>query len=151
MTEKSGSAGAEFVISRVFDAPRERVWKATSDPALMAKWWGNDCLAATIVAWDMRPGGAWRIDHRGPNGEAFTMHGEFVEVNEPARVTHAQRFLDYPPAMVTVAYDDLNGRTCLTTRIEFGSAADCAGAKASGMEHGMAQSFERLARVINNL
>lgn len=138
-------------VTRVFDAPRERVWKATSDPALMDKWWGNDCMKATIVDWDMRPNGKWRIEHRGQNGETFTMYGEFLEVNKPARVTHTQRFLDYPPAMVTVDYDDLNGKTRLTTRIEFASAADCAGAKASGMEQGMTQSFEQLAKVINTL
>ena len=73
-------------IERVYDAPRELVFRAYTDPTLIAKWWGPAYLTTTVEKMDVRPGGAWRYVQRDPDGNVYGFHGEYREVDPPARL-----------------------------------------------------------------
>jgi uncharacterized protein YndB with AHSA1/START domain/GNAT superfamily N-acetyltransferase len=76
----------EFVTSRVIDAPRERVFKAFSDPARLARWWGPEGFTNTFEKFDLRPGGTWRFVMHGPDGTRYPNESVFVDVVPPQRI-----------------------------------------------------------------
>ena len=80
------SADGEIVSTRVFDAPREVVFRAFTDPALLARWWGPKGFTNTFHEFDPRPGGAWRFVMHGPDGTDYPMTKDFVEVVPPERI-----------------------------------------------------------------
>src|SRR5260370_17380009 len=86
----SGAAGPpksrELVITRVFDAPRELVWKAWTDPKHMAQWWGPQGFTNPVCELDVRRGGALRIVMRAPDAAQHPMRGGFPEVLYPDRL-----------------------------------------------------------------
>ena len=77
------SADREIVSSRVFAAPRERVFRAFSDAGVLAQWWGPKGFTSTFHEFDLRPGGAWRFVMRGPDGTEYHNASEFLEVVPP--------------------------------------------------------------------
>lgn len=85
MTEKPAVHGEsaserEPVTSRVLEAPRERVFRAFSDPAHLERWWGPKGFTNTFHEFDLRPGGNWRFVMHGPDGADFPNESVFVEV-----------------------------------------------------------------------
>lgn len=80
------TADREFVHSRLIDAPRERVFRAFSDPAHLARWWGPKGFTSTFHGFDFRPGGEWRFVMHGPDGVNYPNESVFVEVVAPERV-----------------------------------------------------------------
>jgi uncharacterized protein YndB with AHSA1/START domain len=107
-----------ITISRVFDAPRERVWKEWTEPEPFADWFGgpDSEVPLSTVTMDVRPGGAWRLTMYGePNRREIRWHGEYREVSEPERLVFT--ISDQPPEqaayeLVTVVLNDLgDGRT----------------------------------------
>src|ERR1700730_7092158 len=80
------SAERELKITRVFDAPREMVFKAWTDPKLLAQWWGPKGFTNPVCELDVRPGGAIRVHMRGPDGTVYPMTGVYQEVVEPERI-----------------------------------------------------------------
>ena len=84
--DAGSTADREFVHSRLIDAPRERVFRAFSDPAHLARWWGPKGFTSTFQEFDFRPGGAWRFVMHGPDGANYPNESVFVEVVAPERV-----------------------------------------------------------------
>ena len=84
----------EFVITRVFDAPRELVWKAFTEPQRMKEWWGPKGVTITRSEMDLRPGGSYHYAMRTPDGN--TMWGKFVyrEITPPSRMVFVNSFSD---------------------------------------------------------
>jgi uncharacterized protein YndB with AHSA1/START domain len=80
------TADREFVHSRVIDAPRERVFRAFSDPEHLAKWWGPDGFTNTFHTFELQPGGYWRFVMHGPDGTDYPNESVFREVVAPERV-----------------------------------------------------------------
>jgi uncharacterized protein YndB with AHSA1/START domain len=78
-------ADREIVSTRVFDAPRERVFRAFSDPSLLVRWWGPKDFTNMFHEFDLRPGGAWRFVMHGPDGTDYQTAKEFIEVVRPGR------------------------------------------------------------------
>src|SRR5471030_3335358 len=78
--------GREFVITREFDAPRELVFKAWTDPKHLAQWWGPRGFTNPVCEWDVRPGGKIYDVMRAPNGVDYPMGGEFCEIVPPERL-----------------------------------------------------------------
>lgn len=81
-------AERELVITRVFDAPREMVWKAWTDPQQIVKWWGPRDFTLTVDEMDVRPGGVWRSTMHGPDGTAYLNDCVFTEVVKPQRIVY---------------------------------------------------------------
>ena len=122
-------------IERTFDAPRELVWKAWTDPARVREWWGPehyDCPDAKI---DLRVGGSYRFAMRGPDGATHWSGGVYREIVPVERIVCTDSFMDadgnhisasqigipgdFPDELlVTLTFEDLGGKTKLTVRQE---------------------------------
>lgn len=124
----SGS-DTEIVLSRVFDAPRELVWRVWTDPAHLARWWGPNGFTTTTHAMDVKPGGSWRYVMHGPDGRDYQNQINFIEVTAPERLVYKHAGgKDTEPVnfQVTVSFekDGTNGeRTRLTMRSVFPTKA----------------------------
>ena len=86
---ESGS-DREIVLSRVFDAPRDLVFEAWSDPAQLAQWWGPDGFTTTTHKMDLKPGGVWRFVMHGPDGRDYQNKVTYIEVERPSRLVYKQ-------------------------------------------------------------
>ena len=140
----------EITITRVFDAPRELVWKAWTDPKHLAQWWGPKNFSNPVCEADARVGGKWHIVMRAPDGREHPCGGVYREVVEPERLvfTNIATDSDGKPVLdglTTVIFDDLGGKTRLTLRTSATAVVDYAAEYLKGMETGWTQSLERLA------
>lgn len=146
----------EIVISRIFDAPREMVWQAWTNPDHISSWWGPGGFSAPPCEIDLRPGGQFRIDLNGPDGNIYPCKGTFREVVEPERIVYDGPAGETPgcgaglppDATVTVTFADQNSKTRLTIHTVLASEADRAAARSEGFIEGWEQSLDRLAETI---
>src|ERR1700688_1274475 len=83
------AADREILITRTFDAPRELVWDAMTNPQHVVNWWGPRGFTTTIKEMDVRPGGVWKHVMRGPDGANYPNHSVFKEVVKPERIVFA--------------------------------------------------------------
>src|SRR3989442_13268711 len=108
----------EILITREFDAPRDLVFNAMTDPDLIPRWWGPRGYTTEVDTMDVRPGGKWRFVHRTPDGTAHGFRGEDREGVPPERIV--QTFEDEPMAghifVETPTFTQDDGRTPLTGR-----------------------------------
>src|SRR5580658_8604718 len=111
---------------REFDAPRELVFSAFTDPKHLAQWWGPNGFTTTTSAFDMRPGGVWRFVMHGPDGRDYQNRITYEEIVRPERLVYRHGGEDVEPVQfrVTVTFEDLGGKTRLTMRGQFPSAAE---------------------------
>ncbi len=122
------TADREIVVSRVFDAPRELVWEAWTDPRHVIHWWGPDGFTTTIEKMDVRPGGVWKLIMHGPDGTDYPNKSTFTEVVKPERIcfSHGGGRKGDPAAQfeATWTFEALGNQTRLTIHMVFPSAAD---------------------------
>jgi uncharacterized protein YndB with AHSA1/START domain len=141
--------GPELVMERVFDAPRDLVWRVMTDPARVTRWWGPHGYTTTVVEMDVRVGGKWRWINHTTGGEDAPFKGEYLEVVPPERLVRTSIFdvpgFDDRAAIETMTLEDLGGRTRITARSRFPSVEDLAGALSTGMIHGALDTYDRLA------
>ena len=141
----------EIIMTRVFDAPRELVFKTANDPKLMPKWWGPRRLTTHVETMDVRPGGSWRMVQRDPAGNQFAFHGVYHEVVAPERVVQTFEFEGVPGhvALSTVRFEDIGGgKTKLIQQDVFQSVEDRDGMMQSGMQSGAEETMDRLAELL---
>lgn len=144
----------EIVITRVFDAPRELVFKAWTEPEHVAQWWGPKGFTTKVIALDLRPGGESRYVMIGPDGTEYPGKGVFREIVPPERIVTTDEFdegfeqvtdADLPQGMVmTVLFEELDGKTKLTLRIVHASADDRRKHEEMGVVAGWNSSFDCL-------
>jgi uncharacterized protein YndB with AHSA1/START domain len=141
--------GQELVMERIFDAPRDLVWKVLTDPERVTNWWGPHGYTTTVVEMDVRPGGRWRWINHTTGGEDAAFKGEYLEVVPPERIVRTEIFdapgFDDRAAIDTMILEDLAGRTKLVARSRFPSVEDLEGALAMGMIGGALATYDRLA------
>ena len=140
----------EIVMERVFDAPRELVWEAMTKPELVKRWYGPRGHNLVVCEIDFRVGGKWRYVLRGPNGKDLGQFGEFREIVAPERIVMTEGFDDFPigVAIDTVVFTEHGGKTKLTLTVEAPSKEARDGIIASGMEHGAAETYDRLNEML---
>jgi uncharacterized protein YndB with AHSA1/START domain len=142
-----------MIGTRVFDAPRELVWQVWTDPKHLAQWWGPDGFTTTTSAYDARPGGIWRFVMHGPDGRDYQNRITFDEIVKPERIVyHHGGGDDVEPVQfkVTVTFEDVGGKTKLTMRGVFPSAAERDRViKEYGADKGMEQTLARLDVYLN--
>ncbi len=141
--------GEEFIITREFDAPRELVFKAWTDPKLLAQWWGPRGFTNPVCQWDARPGGKIYDVMRAPNGADFPMGGEFRELAPPERIVLTCGALDEQgnplfEFLHSVTLTERNGKTLLTIRSRVTMTTSEANHYIGGFETGMTLSLDRL-------
>ncbi len=148
---------SEIVMSRIYDAPRDIVWQAMTDPSHVARWWGGAGFSNPVCEMDVRPGGAWHHVMRFPDGHELDMHFVFVEVEKPRRlvwrsVPLSKGSLGRPDAVIDVTLEDLGGtRTRWKMAARFSSAAERDAALAMGFTGPIAASGDRLVAYLPNL
>ena len=142
----------KVVISQVFDAPRELVWKALTDPELMPQWGGPKEYTIAIDKMDVRPGGQWRYVQRGPDGSASAFHGVYKTVTPPERLVDTWEWEGMPgqAALETITLEEQNGATKVTTTEEFQTAEDRDRALQE-IGEGAVESGERLAELLKKM
>jgi uncharacterized protein YndB with AHSA1/START domain len=146
----------EIIITREFDAPRELVFKAFTDPELYVQWLGPRGLTMTLEKFEPRNGGSWRYIQKDADGNEYAFHGVIHEVLPPERIIDTFEFEGLPEkghVILEVArFEELPGsRTKLTSQSVFLSLADRDGMLQSGMEEGVNDSYERLDELLENL
>ncbi len=139
--DKTNTADRDIVTARVFNAPRELVFQAWTDPDQLVQWWGPKGFTNTFHEFDMRPGGIWRFVMHGPNGVDYQNKSVFVEVVNPERIVFDH--VSGPRFQVMATFAEQAGKTALTFRMRFESAAECDKVKAFAVE-GNEQNFDRL-------
>jgi uncharacterized protein YndB with AHSA1/START domain len=140
----------EAFIMRIFDAPREKVWKAYTDPKCIARWWGPRIYTTIVDTMDVKPGGSWRYINRDAGGNEYAFHGVFHEVTKPSRLVYTFEWEGMPGHVLLgiVLLEDLDGKTKLTERSIFESVEDRDGMLKSGMEEGAGETLDRLAALV---
>ena len=128
MAEKrSDSSDREIVVTRVLDAPHERVFEAFEKPDQIGEWWGPRGFTTTTHEMDMRPGGVWRFVMHGPDGRHYQNRVNYIEVVKPERLVYSHGGEGDDESVnfhVTVTFEDHDGKTQLTMRSVFPSAEE---------------------------
>jgi uncharacterized protein YndB with AHSA1/START domain len=103
-------------MERVYDAPRELVFKAYTEPDLTPRWWGPRRLTTTVEKMDVKPGGAWRYVQHDAEGNAYAFHGRYREVLASERLVYTFEFEGVPghPMLETATFEERHGNTKLT-------------------------------------
>jgi uncharacterized protein YndB with AHSA1/START domain len=139
----------EILIERIFDAPRDRVWRAFTEPALLAQWWGRG-NTLDVERFELERGGHWRFVEHGPEG-VHGFEGRFREVTPPERIVQTFEW-DGMPAYVIIESLELvdlgDGRTKVVNRSFVYSTEERDGMLQSGMEQGLNQSYAALDAVL---
>ena len=142
-----------IIGTRVFEAPRELVFAAFTDPKHLAQWWGPDGFTTTTSAFEFRSGGVWRFVMHGPDGRDYQNRITFDEIVAPARIAYRHGGGDdVEPVQFsqTLTFEDLgNGKTRLTWHGTFPSAEERARViKEYGADKGLVQTMARLAEFV---
>jgi uncharacterized protein YndB with AHSA1/START domain len=142
----------EIHIERVFNASRDRVWRAITDPALIAQWWGRG-HKLVIEQMKVERGGHWRFVEHGPDG-VHGFEGRYREVTPQERIVHTFEWDGMPGyvAIETIVFQDLgDGRTRVVNTSLFHTAGERDGMLQSGMEQGLNESYAALDRLLASL
>jgi uncharacterized protein YndB with AHSA1/START domain len=143
----------EIHVERVFDAPRERVFAAFTDPNLIPEWWGPRDTTTVVDQMDVRPGGSWRFVVRNSDGSETGFRGTYREITPPERIVQTFEWEGMPGyvSVETATFEDLGERTKLTATTLFHTTEERDGMLASGMERGMNESYARLDELLARL
>jgi uncharacterized protein YndB with AHSA1/START domain len=138
----------ELFITREFDAPRELVFRAHTDPELYLKWVGPHGMTMTIETWEMHDGGRYRYTHE-RDGRTYSFFGVNHEVHSPERIIGTFEFDGLPERghviMGKTLFEDLPGGRCrVVHQSVFMSVSDRDGMVQSGMERGVSDGYEKL-------
>jgi uncharacterized protein YndB with AHSA1/START domain len=141
-------------MSRIFNAPREMVWKVYTDPALLPKWWGPRTTTTIVDKMDVQPGGLWRYIHQDGDGNEYGFNGVYQEVVAPERLSYTFEF--EPMAghicVETLTFEALpNGKTKITARTTFDTLEDLEAVLQSGMEGGAVETWDRLEELLTKV
>lgn len=142
----------EIRIERVFDAPRDHVWRAFTDPELLAQWWGRG-NRLVIERFELERGGHWRFVEHGPEG-ANGFEGRFREVTPQDRIVQTFEWDGMPGYVVleTADFEDLgDGRTRVVNTSLFYTTEERDGMLHSGMEQGLNESYAALDRLLSKM
>jgi uncharacterized protein YndB with AHSA1/START domain len=145
----------EIVLTRVFDAPRSLVFDALTKPELLRRWHGPRGWSLVVCEVDLKVGGAWRFVSRGPDGAEMSLGGVYREIVPPERLVVAvqvnSRHCVQEDSIVTTVLDEDRGRTTLTSTVLYPSREIRDAVIKSGMEHGAAQGYDKLAEVLASI
>ncbi|WP_435974752.1 SRPBCC domain-containing protein [Streptomyces sp. Qhu_M48] len=148
-------ADRELVVTRTFDAPPARVWRAWTEPEHVREWYGVSALTTTVVEIDLRVGGAWRWGQTAPDGQEIVFSGTYEEVVPVERLDYTEVFeqmADSGAVRVTLTFDATpDGGTALTSTSYWLSNEARDQALAAGMEAGVREQYDRLAEHLTSM
>jgi uncharacterized protein YndB with AHSA1/START domain len=140
-------------VTRVFNAPRNLVFGAWTNPQYLPHWMlGPDGWTMTVCEIDLRPGGPWHFVWRHSDGKEMEMRGEHREVQPPERVVSSESWgPEWPETLNTVVFSKLAGKTTATVTMLYASKEARDAALKTGMQQGMALSYDRLEDYLASL
>jgi uncharacterized protein YndB with AHSA1/START domain len=143
----------EIVVTRVFNAPRNLVFDAWTNPQYLPHWMlGPDGWTMPVCEIDLRPGGSWHFVWRHSNGKEMEMRGEYREVKPPERVVSSESWgPDWPETLNTVVFSERAGKTTATITLLYASKEARDAALKTGMKQGLALSYDRLENYLSSL
>lgn len=143
----------QIVITREFDAPRELVYRAHTDPELLVRWLGPRRMTMTVERYEVRDGGTWRFIHRDTDGTEAGFHGVFHGTPSPDNLVRTFEFEGAPGhvSLETATFADHGGKTLVRTNAVFQSVEDRDAMIQSGMESGVNEGMERLDELLARL
>jgi uncharacterized protein YndB with AHSA1/START domain len=153
-TKITATPGApEIVITREFDAPRDRVFRAFTDPTIYSQWLGPREQTMRIVTFEPKNGGKWRYVSKDKNGNEFAFHGVYHEITPPERIIDTFEYEGLPEKghviLETSKFEALPGeRTKLTAQAVYQSVQDRDGMLQADMERGVKESYDRLEELL---
>jgi uncharacterized protein YndB with AHSA1/START domain len=146
-------ADDQILIVREFDAPRELVFRAWTEPDLVRRWWHANRGEMTVCEIDLRPGGGWRYVMVTPDGTEVAFHGEYREVVPGERIVQTEIYDPFPDAAAvdTLEFEDLDGRTRVTMLVQHQLKEHRDAHVESGMEDGLQDALDLLEGVAQSL
>jgi uncharacterized protein YndB with AHSA1/START domain len=143
----------QILISRELDAPRELVFRAHTDPELLAQWMGPRKYTMIVDRYDVRDGGTWRFVHRDAEGNEFGFHGVFHGMPSLDGTVRTFEYEGAPGhvSLETLTLEEHGGKTVARTNAVFQTLAARDAMIESGMESGMNEGFERLDELLARL
>ena len=142
-----------IVMTRTFNAPRELVWKAMSEPEHAVRWWGPHGHKNKVLKWDFRVGGEWSIESIIGDGSKIVFFGEYREIAKPEKITQTFSFDQLPPgahSVDSVVLTEKDGKTIYTATSRVPDFESRDAMLASGMETGVVEGFERLDAMLED-
>jgi uncharacterized protein YndB with AHSA1/START domain len=153
-TQITAEPGTPLItITREFDAPRDLVFRAHTEPELLARWLGPRDLTMTIDRYDARDGGTWRYTQTDADGNAYGFHGVFHGDPTPDAIVQTFEFEGAAGhvSLETTTFTERDGKTLMHSVLAFQAVEDRDAAIGAGMERGLHESFERLAELLDEL
>jgi uncharacterized protein YndB with AHSA1/START domain len=140
-------------ITRTFEAPRQKVWDAWTQPELFKQWYMPTPFSVPSCEFDVRPGGKLHVDTQGPDGVIMPVEGEFTVVEEPSKLAMTNRLVDADgkelfQVLHSIVLTETEGGTTLEITSEVLSAGPDADPFLSGMKPGLEQALDQLAGVV---
>jgi uncharacterized protein YndB with AHSA1/START domain len=158
LTDKAAtSSDRELVLTRIINAPREKVFKAWTDPELLKQWFAPHPWTTPVAETDVRPGGASLIVMRGPDGNEFPNRGVYLEVIKNERLvltdayTKAWEPSEKPFMTVILTFENEGGKTKYTARARHWTVADRETHEKMGFHEGWGQCTDQLAALVARL
>jgi uncharacterized protein YndB with AHSA1/START domain len=146
------SEGGDLVFERTFDAPRERVWKAFTDPQIVPRWWGPHGTTTTVTEMDVRPGGKWRYVSSAADRDDVVFYGEYLSVDPPERFEWTFMFdvegVGRQGGPESHRFEDLGGKTRVISVGHMDSPEAIEGALSTGMAQGAIETWDRLETLL---
>jgi uncharacterized protein YndB with AHSA1/START domain len=146
-------------MSRVFDAPRDVVFRAFATSEALAHWWGPKGWTLPVSNLDFRPGGTWHYCMRGPGGEESWGLSRYSEIVERERIVYTDVFSNaegaaaegMPQMQITIEFTDEGGKTRVTSRTEFASSEELRKVLDMGVVQGATETWDRLEEYLANI
>ena len=140
----------ELVFTRVFNAPRQRVFDAWTKPEHLVRWYGCHSSSLIVCEVDLRVGGTYCFVARMTDGTEHALSGVYRDIVSPERLVFTQSFNDDPnrEALVAILFEERNGKTTMTMTALYRSAEDRQAVLDIGVARGMTETFERLAALL---
>src|SRR4051794_2457676 len=156
-TRQATASDRELILSRIIDAPREKVYRAWTDPDLLKQWFAPLPYTTPVAELDVRPGGGSLVVMRGPDGKDMPNRGVYLEVvpNEKLVFTDAYTKAwepsEHPFMTVVLTFEDVGGKTRYTARVLHWTAADREAHETMGFHQGWGQCADQLAEVARKI
>jgi uncharacterized protein YndB with AHSA1/START domain len=155
--ETAARSDRELVLTRIIDAPREKVYRAWTEPELLRQWFAPLPWTTSLAELDVRPGGSSLVVMRSPEGQDFPNRGVYLEVVENQRLvftdayTRAWEPSEKPFMTVTLTLADEGGKTKYTARVRHWTVADRDAHEKMGFYPGWGQCTNQLAALVERL
>jgi uncharacterized protein YndB with AHSA1/START domain len=156
-SEATPSSDRELVLARMIDAPREKLFRAWTDPELLKQWFAPLPYTTPHAEMDVRPGGSSLIVMRGPDGNEFPNRGVYLEVVENERLVFTDAYTkawepsEKPFMTVILTFEDEGGKTRYTARVRHWNVADREMHEKMGFHEGWGQCADQLAALVAKL